>query len=55
MGCAYGLSALHICGALKGREGAHHVIVDPFQNTTWRGIGLENLRREGIDFVELIE
>lgn len=55
VGCAYGLSALHICGALKDRGGAHHVIVDPFQNTTWHGVGLENLRRAGIDFIELIE
>ncbi|MDQ4086456.1 MAG: class I SAM-dependent methyltransferase [Pseudomonadota bacterium] len=55
VGCAYGLSSLHICEAIQGRAGAHHVIVDPFQNTNWKGIGVSNLRRSGIDFFELIE
>ncbi|MGB3485598.1 MAG: class I SAM-dependent methyltransferase [Mycobacterium sp.] len=55
IGCAYGLSALHITGALAGRHGAHHTIVDPHQNTDWSGIGVANLRRAGIDYFDLIE
>ncbi|WP_299009799.1 class I SAM-dependent methyltransferase [uncultured Shewanella sp.] len=55
IGCAYGLSSLHICSALKGREGAEHKIVDPFQHKQWHGIGTENLKRAECDFFELIE
>ena len=55
VGCAYGLSSLHITAALEGRPGAHHVIIDPFQSTTWHGIGVANLDRAGVDFYELLE
>ena len=54
VGCAYGLSSLHIAGALAGRP-ARHVIVDPFQSTDWHGIGVANLDRAGVDFYELRE
>jgi predicted O-methyltransferase YrrM len=53
VGCAYGLSSLHICGALS--EGGHHTIVDPFQRSQWGGIGLANLQRAGFDRYTLIE
>jgi predicted O-methyltransferase YrrM len=55
VGCAYGLSSLHITSALAGRPGAHHIIVDPDETTAWRGIGVSNLDRAGIDFYELRE
>ena len=55
VGCAYGLSSLHITNALRGRPSAHHVIIDPFQNTVWRGVGINYLRRSEIDFFELRE
>jgi predicted O-methyltransferase YrrM len=55
VGCAYGLSSLHIASALAGRTSAHHIIVDPFQSTDWKGIGVTNLDRAGIDFYELRE
>jgi predicted O-methyltransferase YrrM len=55
VGCAYGLSSLHIASALAGRSGAHHVIIDPLESTTWRGIGVTNLDRAGVDFYELRE
>ena len=55
VGCAYGLSSLHICDALQGRTGASHTIVDPFQHTQWDGVGVGNLRRAGFDFFRLIE
>lgn len=49
VGCAYGASSLAICSALAGREGANHVIVDPFQYSQFHGIGMANLRRAGLD------
>lgn len=55
VGCAYGISALHICNAVDGREGALHTIIDPFQHTQWRGIGINNLVKAGYHNWELIE
>jgi predicted O-methyltransferase YrrM len=55
VGCAYGLSSLHIASALAGRPAAHHVIIDPFETTAWHGIGVTNLDRAGVDFYELRE
>jgi len=55
VGCAYGLSSLHICMALCGREGAHHTIIDPFQSSEWDGAGVLNLEKSGVDFFNLIE
>jgi predicted O-methyltransferase YrrM len=55
IGCAYGLSALHICSAVDGRGGATHTIIDPFQHTQWQGIGIANLTKAGFHNWELIE
>ena len=55
IGCAYGLSSLHIGSALSGRDGARHIIIDPFQYPQWHGIGMANLQRAGFDFCELVE
>ena len=55
IGCAYGLSSLHICLATAGRIGASHTIVDPFQNSEWDGVGTKNLEDAGIDFFKLVE
>jgi predicted O-methyltransferase YrrM len=56
IGLAFGISALCICDAL--RADARHIIVDPFQFTDFKGIGLLNLERAGyrdrIDFYELL-
>ena len=40
VGCAYGLSSLHICSAMAGRPNPRHIVIDPFQNTKWHGVGL---------------
>ena len=48
VGCALGLSALHICEALKGREGCLHQMVDPYQKTEWMNIGLKIFRSPGL-------
>jgi predicted O-methyltransferase YrrM len=55
IGCANGLSSLFICDALRDKQNPHHVIVDPFQTTHWKGKGIANLRAAGFDFWELIE
>lgn len=55
VGCGYGLSALHICLATRGRPNAAHTIVDPFQHSQWDGVGIWNLERAGISNVSLIE
>jgi predicted O-methyltransferase YrrM len=53
VGCAYGLSSLHICGALPAD--ALHTIIDPNQSTQWKGIGRLGLERAGLRNWELIE
>lgn len=50
VGCAFGLSSLHICEALRDRPDSVHTIVDPGQMSTWHGVGLANLQRAGFDF-----
>lgn len=55
VGCAYGLSSLHICAALQNRPGVSHTIIDPFQDTQWDGVGKCNLEAAGIEFFHLIE
>lgn len=55
VGCAHGLSSLHICSALSARAGARHVIIDPAQHQNWHGIGISNLERAGYGFFEFIE
>jgi predicted O-methyltransferase YrrM len=55
IGCAYGMSSLHICEALKDREGAHHTIIDAFQEKDWKNAGIHALKRAGLDNYSLIE
>ena len=64
IGCAYGVSSLYICEALREVNATKHIIIDPWQNlpygqgpgTGWEGIGLSNIRRAGYeDLVEFLE
>lgn len=55
VGCAYGLSSLFICSELAKRDRASHTIIDPFQNTDWDGVGLQNLDEAGVDFYTFVE
>jgi predicted O-methyltransferase YrrM len=55
IGCAFGVSALHICAELVGRKDAHHIIIDPNQSTEWEAVGVTNLRRAGLTRFTLIE
>jgi len=57
IGCAYGISSLYICEALSQlNHDVRHIVIDPFQSTQWRGIGLRHARTAGflsmIDFYE---
>src|ERR1022692_3379223 len=54
VGCAFGLSSLHICEALRNRPGASHLIIDPKQMDVWHGVGITHLERAGINFFDLI-
>jgi predicted O-methyltransferase YrrM len=55
-GMAYGLSTLAICEVHAERGEGSHIAIDPFQSTDWRGIGVLNLRRAGLDhLVRVIE
>ncbi len=48
IGLAHGISAMAIVQALHDNgRGVHHV-VDPFQGSSWDGIGLANLERAGL-------
>lgn len=55
IGCAFGISSLFICEALRGRQHASHTAIDPFQHSQWDGVGLNNIRRANYDFFTLIE
>jgi predicted O-methyltransferase YrrM len=54
IGCAYGVSSLYICEALKNNSG-HCVIIDPSQSRDWHNIGINNLRKAGCDCFDCIE
>ena len=54
VGLAYGVSTMFICEAIQSlpKPGVH-IVLDPFQNGKWKGLGLENLREAG--FASLVE
>lgn len=55
VGCAMGMSTLHICDALQSRPGRRHIAIDPFQHTQWDGAGVTSLEQAGFAFFELFE
>jgi predicted O-methyltransferase YrrM len=55
IGCAQGISSLYICSAVENIPSAFHTIIDPFQNSQWKGVGISNLQRAGVTNFELIE
>lgn len=55
IGCAFGLSSLFICEGIFGREGSEHTIIDPFQTTSWKSVGIQNLKNAGVENFKLIE
>lgn len=57
VGMAFGLSSLAILTALRDAGGTGRLIsIDPYQSTTWRGIGTANVERAGLSGMhELME
>ena len=55
IGLGYGISTLFICEGLlaTGDEAAHHVVIDPYQNTRFAGLGFQLLDEAGV--TQLIE
>lgn len=47
IGMAYGISSLFICDALTQIGACDYHIVDPFQHTDWRSVGVANMHRAG--------
>src|SRR5437868_6635763 len=45
IGFAYGYSTIWILDALRSRTNACHVAIDPFELTSWRGVGLYQVKR----------
>jgi predicted O-methyltransferase YrrM len=55
-GMAFGLSTLAICSVHAERGEGSHIAIDPFQSTDWKGVGVLNLRRAGVErLVRVIE
>ena len=51
VGCALGFSSVAIAGAIAGREGARHVVVDPFQDLRWKGHGRRLIEQFGLSYL----
>jgi len=57
VGFGCGISTLFVCDALAGNgTRSRHIVLDPYQSTTFRNIGLQNIRRAGYEhIIELYE
>lgn len=55
IGCAYGISSLAICSAISENSNSLHTIIDPYQSTKWKNIGISNLQRSKITSYKLIK
>jgi predicted O-methyltransferase YrrM len=55
VGCAMGISSLAIADAIKDTGNSIHYIIDPFQKSQWKNIGITNLKRAGFGQFRLIE
>jgi len=49
IGMAYGLATLFMCQAHHDNGTGHHTVIDPYEITIWRSIGLLNVTRAGLD------
>ncbi len=55
VGCAMGFSSVAIANAIAGRSGAHHTILDPFQDLRWNGRGRRLIEQFGLSqFVDIM-
>jgi predicted O-methyltransferase YrrM len=55
IGCANGVSTLHICWGLSGKDDVFHLIVDPNQTTYMQRKGIANVERAGFKCFRLLE
>jgi predicted O-methyltransferase YrrM len=55
IGCACGISSLYICDAICQQSNPHHIIIDPFQASDFRNVGIRHLKDAGFSCWELIE
>lgn len=55
IGCAHGISSLFICSELEKIKNPHHTIIDAWQSTYFKNVGVTNLKKADINFFELIE
>ncbi|NTS43789.1 class I SAM-dependent methyltransferase [Flavisolibacter sp. BT320] len=56
VGCAMGISSLAICEAIAENSAtSHHIIIDPYQRSEWKSIGLHHLAQAGYQNFRLIE
>ncbi len=51
VGCAMGFSSVAIASAIAGRAGAHHTVLDPFQDLRWKGRGRHLIEQFGLAHV----
>lgn len=47
IGFAFGFSTVWILDALRGKENAKHVAVDPFEKSVWKSVGLTQVEKLG--------
>lgn len=56
VGCAMGVSSLAICeGISKNSHESIHTIIDPYQTTDWKSVGIYNLKRAGFQNFRILE
>ena len=49
IGCAYGFSTLYFLAAISSNPAATHTAIDPYENSGWGGIAVQNARAVGMD------
>jgi predicted O-methyltransferase YrrM len=56
IGMAYGFSTLFLLAALAKNANGTHTAIDPFQSSSWQGVGIEKVRQvNGAEKFRLIE
>jgi predicted O-methyltransferase YrrM len=55
VGCANAVSSICICSGISSKAKPSHTAIDPFQFRDFEGRGVENVRRAGFNFFELVE
>lgn len=55
IGCALGISSLHIGEAIRTYEDSEHIIIDPYQSSKYQGVGIHQIKKAGFDNFRLIE